>query len=267
MKKIFVSIFIILPLKVLVIIYRAYIIPFIFKSRYKELKQFKNIHCNKRCFIVATGPSFTIEDINLIKGEISFSMNSIYKVFDKTDWRPDYYGIVDGDVFRRIKDELVNIKLSSSFYPDKYINWNQEGGFAVPLRQGIGYNAFVRKIIPKRFWTSSLSTDISKLVYEGTSVVHFLMQIVFYMGFKEVYLIGTDCNFFGDTKHSSLLNYKGSDHMGNSAEDIYNGLMDDYRLALEYANKNGIKIFNASRGGMLEMFPRVQLEQVLMSQK
>ena len=55
--------------------------------------------------------------------------------------------------------------------------------------------------------------------------------------------------------------------MGNSAEDIYNGLMDDYRLALEYANKNGIKIFNASRGGMLEMFPRVQLEQVLMSQK
>jgi len=259
--------FIQLVKRAVIILYNAYLIPFFFNYKFKKLSTFKNCHKNRRVFIVATGPSLTIDDLNLIKGEISFSVNSIYKVFDKTDWRPDYYGIVDSDVFRRIKDELVYVKLNSVFYPHNYIKWSQESGFAVPLRQGIGYNAFIRKIIPKRFWTSSLSTDISKLVYEGTSVVHFLMQIVFYMGFKEVYLIGTDCNYFCDSKHNSLVKYKGSDNLSNSAEDIYKGLMDDYRLALEYANKNGIKIFNASRGGMLEMFPRVQLEQVLMSQK
>jgi hypothetical protein len=267
MKKIKELWFIKLPYKVLITSYRAYLIPFIFKSRYKRLKQFKNKHSNKRCFIVASGPSLVLDDVNLLKGEICFGMNSIYKLFDKTNWRPNYYGVVDVNVFERIKDELTNIKLNCAFYPDKYIDWKKEDGFAVPLKQGIGYNAFVRKIVPKRFWTTSISTDISKLVYEGSSVVHFLMQIVFYMGFKEVYLLGTDCNYFGDAKHSSLVNYKGANNLANSPEDIYNGLMDDYQLAFEYANKNGIKIFNASRGGMLEIFPRVQLEQVLMSNK
>jgi hypothetical protein len=192
--------FIKLPYKIVVGILRAYIFPFIFKSRFKELKQFKNKHINKRCFIVATGPSLTLDDVNLLKGEICFGMNSIYKLFDKTDWRPDYYGVVDAFVFENLKDELANIKFSSFFYPYQYIDWNKEGGFAVPLKQGIGYNKFLRKIIPKYFLKTKISADISKLVYEGTSVVHFLMQIVFYMGFKDVYLLGTDCNYFGDLK-------------------------------------------------------------------
>jgi hypothetical protein len=264
MKKIKELWFIKLPYKVLATSYRAYIVPFIFKSRFKELKQFKNIHSNERCFIVATGPSLTLDDVNLLKGEICFGMNSIYKLFDKTNWRPDYYGVVDVNVFKTIKDELANVTLNTAFYPEKYIRWNKEGCFAVPFRQGIGYSAFVRKIIPKRFRTTSVSSDISKLVYEGTSVVHFLLQIVFYMGFKEIYLLGTDCNYFGDVKYGSLVNYKAN-NIANSAEDMYSGLMEDYRLALEYANHNGIKIYNASRGGMLEIFPRVQLEQVLAS--
>lgn len=263
MKKIKGLWFLKLPYIVIIMIYRAYFIPFIFKSRYKVLKQFKNRHNNKRCFIVASGPSLTLDDVNLLKGEICFGMNSIYKLFDKTNWRPDYYGVVDVNVFERIKDELTDVKLNCAFYPDKYIHWHIKNGFAVPFKQGIGYNAFVRKIVPKRFWTTSISTDISKRVYEGSSVVHFLMQIAFYMGFKEIYLLGTDCNFFGDVKHSGLVDYKGANNLANSAEDLYNGLMDDYKLALEYANQNGVKIYNATRGGMLEIFPRVQLEQVL----
>lgn len=263
MKKIKELWFVKLPYKVIATSYRAYIIPFVFKNRFSVLKQFKNKHHNKRCFIIASGPSLTLDDVNLLKREVCFGMNSIYKLFDKTDWRPNYYGVVDVNVFGRIKEELSEVELNCAFYPDKYIDWNKKNGFPVPLKQGIGYNAFVRKIVPKRFWTTSISSDISKIIYEGSSVVHFLMQIVFYMGFKEVYLLGTDCNFFGDVKHSNLLSYKGANNLANSPEDIYNGLMDDYQLALEYANQNGIKIFNASRGGMLEIFPRVQLEQVL----
>ena len=33
------------------------------KGRYEKLRNIKNIHQGERCFIVATGPSLTIEDI------------------------------------------------------------------------------------------------------------------------------------------------------------------------------------------------------------
>lgn len=36
-----------------------------------------------------------------------------------------------------------------------------------------------------------------------------------------------------------------------------------YRLLKKYADKHGIQIYNATRGGNLEIFPRVKLEDVL----
>ena len=38
-----------------------------------------------------------------------------------------------------------------------------------------------------------------------------------------------------------------------------------YRLLKQYADKHGIHIYNATRGGNLEVFPRVTLEDVLAS--
>ncbi len=40
-----------------------------------------------------------------------------------------------------------------------------------------------------------------------------------------------------------------------------------YRLLKKYADRHGIKIYNATRGGNLEVFPRVQLEDVLAAEK
>ena len=36
-------------------------------SRFSRLKALKGIHTGKKCFIVATGPSLTIEDLNTLK--------------------------------------------------------------------------------------------------------------------------------------------------------------------------------------------------------
>ena len=36
-----------------------------------------------------------------------------------------------------------------------------------------------------------------------------------------------------------------------------------FKIAKKYADKNGIKIYNATRGGMLEVFDRVDLNVVV----
>jgi len=99
-----------LPYIVLKNLYTAQLYPTFFPDRYRGLKKFKDIHRGKRCFIVATGPSLTLEDVEKIKGEITFGMNSVYKLFDKTDWRPDYYGVIDPWVFDNIQEDLTKHK-------------------------------------------------------------------------------------------------------------------------------------------------------------
>ena len=48
----------------------------------------KNTHVGERCFVVATGPSLTFEDLNALKDEFCFGMNSCVLALDKTEWTP-----------------------------------------------------------------------------------------------------------------------------------------------------------------------------------
>lgn len=59
-------------------------------EKYEWLKQYKNKYDGKRCFIVATGPSLTVEDLSLLKNEITFGMNSICMSSKLTDWIPTF---------------------------------------------------------------------------------------------------------------------------------------------------------------------------------
>ncbi len=60
-----------------------------------KLKGYKNIHSGERCFVIGNGPSLTPEDLDKLKNEYSFASNHIYKIFDRTNWRPTYYVSVD----------------------------------------------------------------------------------------------------------------------------------------------------------------------------
>ena len=57
-------------------------------KKYEYIKSMKNTHVGERCFVVATGPSLTFEDLNALKDEFCFGMNSCVLALDKTEWTP-----------------------------------------------------------------------------------------------------------------------------------------------------------------------------------
>ena len=236
-------------------------------KQFAPLRQFKDIHKGQRCFIVATGPSLTIEDVNKLKNEICWSMNSGFKLIDRADFQPSYYVIGDGTVYQRIKDEFVVKKMPPIFYNEKDIKWDIKGYITYPLPISVSFIAseWQRNHLPNFFFKKRISNDIEKCIYMGDTVVNIILQICFYMGFKEIYLIGTDCNYFGNDKHSSIVGYKDDNKLHQSPDIIYNGMISDYKCAKKEAEKRGIKIYNATRGGMLEVFDRVDLDTVLKS--
>lgn len=227
----------------------------------KKLKQFQDIHVGKRCFVIATGPSLTVSDVNALKGEYTFGVNTCYKLFDKSDWRPTYYCISDINVYRAIAEEIQREPLECVFYEGTFPNYENENG--IPLYQNLFYEfqsiANGNKKNKRRF-----STDISNVVYGGASVVYIALQIAVSMGFSEIYLLGVDCNYSGSQKHSSLVDYKKQPKLSPGAES---NMMKCFETAKRAAEQAGAKIYNATRGGKLEVFERVDFDLIVAAKK
>lgn len=218
------------------------------------LQRYKGIHNGERCFIVATGPSLTLDDVEKIKDEYTFGVNSCYRLFDKTNWRPSYYCVSDINVYREIKDQLIEMPLKHVFFEGSSMDYNGENG--IPFYQLMVYE-FCSIAIKNKRNLRKFSLDASKVIYGGASVVYIALQIAVMMGFSEIYLLGVDCNYSGRRKHSALVEYNKQPKLAPGAET---NMIQCFATAKCYAEKAGIKIYNATRGGRLEVFERVNLD-------
>jgi len=89
-------------------------------------------------------------------------------------------------------------------------------------------------------------------VYDGA------LQLAAYMGFTEIYLLGTDCQQYDDDEKMHFT----SDYSVVKSILNLNKIISAYEVAKEYAEAHGIKIYNATRGGSLEVFQRVDFDSL-----
>ena len=225
-------------------------------NRFEPLRQMKGKYAGKRCFIACTGPSLTIKDLELLKNEYVFGMNSICLIHDQTDWKPDFFGIQDKNVFEKVKDTLLKTDNGLCIMPygfkknyqtpDNWIYFHMSGSYHL---YEMDYNKFFAKF----------SNDCYNTVYDGYSITYALLQIAVYMGFSELYLIGADCSYMGKKRHFIEHGHSNSEFEALAAQRLY----ASYGEAKKYAEAHGIKIVNVTRGGCLELFPRETLENTL----
>ena len=229
-----------------------------YDERFAKIKNLEMKHNGARCFIVATGPSLTMEDLHLLKNEVSFGMNSIIKIFDRTDWRPTYYGIQDRHVYKKMEDSILkcyhdaqNVLVADQLklffdIPDNFIQFPFNGNYHIYRGDYDDYSA-------------EFSPNSYEVVYDGYSITYSLIEIAIYMGFKQIYLLGVDCNYpKGESNHIVKSGFIDKNAASNPIR-----MRVGYKKAKEYADGHGIKIINCTRGGMLEVFPRKRLEDVL----
>lgn len=235
-------------------------------KRFENLKLFKDKHRGERVFIVATGPSLTLEDLDKLKDEITISMNSIVNIFDETTFRPTYYLISDLNVYNRVNHAQTIIPPGRVFVGIGNVNtsWNISLK-DVKNEEDKNINLFrVDRTITLPYLyrnKSAFKTDFSFDSYERVidgGITYCAIQLAVYMGFKEIYLIGTDCNYLDKIAHFCENNSSGM----NEQEAIFAAYQQEcaYKCALANMNNSSFTIYNATRGGKLEVFKRVNFD-------
>ena len=101
----------------------------------------------------------------------------------------------------------------------------------------------------------NFSDDLFLEVCDGNTVTYICLELAVYMGFKEIYLLGVDCDYSGKKQHV----IDTGDVVLNNPESR---MIEAYKKAKEYADSHGIKIYNATRGGKLEVFERVDFDSL-----
>lgn len=237
----------------------------------KKIQALKDIHKGERCFIVANGPSLTSADLDLLQknGEVTFAMNRIYKIFPQTSWRPTYYVCEDINIFHESTKEINEIPAKLKFVPVNHKWYN-----GIDIESAIYFWANYNR---ENDFPDSFSPDISKQMDSMGTVTFTCMNIAAYMGFKEIYLLGVDHNY------TVTINEEGETIVDKSAKDYFCENYDTdikdivvhdmgqntraYRKAKHYCDNNGINIYNATRGGKLEVFPRVNFDDITAKQR
>lgn len=232
----------------------------------------KNKHKGKRCFLIGNGPSLTAEDLDLLKGEITFASNRIYQLFDRTDWRPTYFFCIDAMFYRMDHEEINKVDAELRLVPlnrglkagkiyDEVTYYNRVADYAEVKNNQFSWKRQLR-----------FSDDPEKVVYGGATVLYDAVQWAVYMGCPEIYLLGVDHNYKLEMLEDGTIvetDMKKSHFTKQYEAGIekfaapVGAIHLSWQQAKESCSQRGVIIKNATRGGHLEVFERVSLENLI----
>lgn len=243
----------------------AYSFGIVLHKNEKKLQALHNRYLGERCFIIGNGPSLTWGDLDKLLPEYSFASNKIYLSYEFTQFRPSFYIVIDSYVFDNNQEEIEQIdslKLFPSFFEEKVRGTNaiffRTGG---PNLGGFG----AEPVFGKHF-------------YGGYSVIFAQLQLAWYMGFRKLYLIGMDHTWqLPAGEEPERDGYYQVLVGGGEVNHFHPGYRKPgekwtlpqpkeqeiaYRHARSYIEAHGGTIQNATRGGKLEVFDRVDFDSL-----
>jgi len=226
-------------------------------SQWRESQQrlaaCRNQHAGKRCFIIGNGPSLRQTDLAKLRGEMTFGLNRIYLAFPELGFTTTYLVAVNDLVLEQCAADFRALTMP------KYITWR-----ARRVMSGDHLTTFLDTDFTGE---ENFQPDATGRMYEGFTVTYVALQLAFHMGFKKVILIGVDHNFTtkgpanqavvsqGDDPNHFAPNYFGAGFKWQLPD--LEGSERAYRLARQAYETAGRMVVDATVGGKLTVFPKV----------
>lgn len=248
------------------------------KRLLSENRQYEDLYKGRRAFVLGNGPSLDKVDLTLLKDELVFVVNGFacHRILDV--WQPVALTLADPSYFERpeiyqSEFKLMRERLKACLYfvPLRYRDVILQHDL-LPMDRCrfihiAGNMAYHRKF----------ALDITRPIPGGQTVTLAAILISLYMGCNPVYLLGVDHDFLATP--SKPTHFAGGYEANVSKQEKqaisfqswgYLKLIKAVDLMFEgYVNLGNMaaaenrRIFNATPGGFLDVFERVELNDIL----
>jgi hypothetical protein len=262
---------------------------FRFSKESGEWRKLKNKYAGQRCFIIGNGPSLKEQNLTLLKNEVTFVSNWFVLHENCQEIAPTFYCICAHEMFGTESASSQtwnkNVDFNSKLYTliEERIP-NSIKVFPFFFRDGIKkQKIFSNHEVMYLFYEppvkvidqlGAMNLDIAtqRLHTGDTIILNFSLPIAYYLGFKDIYLLGCDCDYgMNKPGDSRQYFYKSQEQTGDAPSFEWlqkswatNGTMiNSYAVAKKEFEQQGRTIYNATAGGKLEVFPRVKFEDIV----
>lgn len=233
-----------------------------------EVAALKGVGKGKTCFIVGNGPSLNKLDLSLLQGYDTFCVNAFFLKFPEIPWRPTYYVVEDKLVAQDRSPWINQLRGFRKFFPKVYSHILTKDEDTTYINFVIDYSKYEN--FPE------FSTNAAKCVWVGGTVTYISLQLAFYFGYETAVLIGVDHNYVVDQKANDItgpimksktddINHFHPDYFGKGFrwhDPQVDRMEKGYRRAREVYEAHGRRVLNATAGGHLEVFERVDFNSL-----
>lgn len=239
----------------------------------RRLLELKDTHLGESCFIVGNGPSLKVSDLNKLKDKHIFCFGSkrINLIFNQTEWRPNIWGASDLDYIRANKDEIASLNGFTKLLCAQTII--REG---ICIEDAIYYPFIQMERNPPEF-----NSDVNRGVHFWGTITCKLINFAVYMGFKKIFLLGVDNTYpikevdsgryeidYAKDSHFTP-DYFTKSEIENSKKNIIDLVHSmkytekSYKSVKWHCEQINVTVINATRGGKLEVFERMNFEKAI----
>ena len=257
----------------------------------KNLKKYRNLrnkYQGERCFVMGNGPSLNQTPLDHLEGEIVWGVNRCHLLYERVAWRPTFYCAVDHRVTPSIAQEIdaqsSELLETTFFMPEQYAelrDWSNRDNIVWTREKlqdpSLGPDGY-------------FATNPPDFLRTPNTVTITCIQLAVYMGFNPIYLIGCDAkwvmpdglasgegevrdpgtgelvtNFALTMEADSDPNHFHSEYFKKgdawTAPNV-GGQLYGYARVKEKCDELGVSIVNATVGGELEVFPRINFSEL-----
>lgn len=211
---------------------------------------------DKRLFIVLNGPSINNQNLALLENEECMFVNRGFMHPLYAEIKPKYHVFVDrkmlsGEWSAEWLDDIVKMNPNVIFLMP--VSWADKERFKPYIAKG--YN----------FYWLPFNTPASCLGVSG-----YCFDFAISNHIKQVYFLGFDATGLANEVLKGVSHFYGTNAENNTKttinyiQDFYmfsRHLLDLHKMAKK-AKKHGVNIINATKGGLLDMFPRAVYEDL-----
>lgn len=219
----------------------------------EALRAYANKHRGQRCFILGNGPSLRDTELGHLRHEVTFGMNRIYLLFPQLGFATTYFLAVNTLVIEQCAQEIKSLSMP------KFIAWRG--------RRWLAEDPRVTFLDTDYTPPATFSRDVSGRLFEGSTVTYVALQLAYHMGFEEVILVGVDHKFATQGRANVTVVSDGADPNHFAPNYFGKGFRwqlpdleaseQAYRMAKEAFEADGRRVLDATVGGNLTVFPKV----------